>query len=193
MTVSLAGRVAIVTGAGRGIGRAIALKLASEGARVVVSDLDEEPAVETVNAIRREGGEAEPLVGDVTDESFPETVIGHTLQTWNGLDIVINNAGYIWNSSIQKHTDEQWYAMLDIHATAPFRLLRAAGEYIREAAREEKSTGEARYLFHIGLIRVAYATRLFGREICHGRGNAHAGKGVGPLQRVRQLCSLWLY
>ena len=144
MTPSLSGRVAIVTGAGRGIGRAIALKLASEGARVVVSDLDEEPAVETVNAIRLKGGEAEPLVGDVTDDSFPDTVIGHTLRTWNGLDIIVNNAGYIWNSSLQKHTDEQWYAMLDIHATAPFRLLRAAGEYIREAARVEQSAGEVR-------------------------------------------------
>ena len=140
----LAGRVAIVTGAGRGIGRAIAVKLASEGARVVVSDLDEEPAVETVKAIRSGGGEAECLVADVTAEDFPERVLGHALNTWKGLDIVVNNAGYIWNSSIQKHTDEQWYAMLDVHATAPFRLLRAAGDYIREAAREEQAAGEVR-------------------------------------------------
>jgi 3-oxoacyl-[acyl-carrier protein] reductase len=139
---NLAGRVAIVTGAGRGIGRAIALKLASEGARVVVSDLDEAPALDTVDAIRYQGGEAEPVVGDVTAETFPSTVIDHTLNTWDDLHIVVNNAGYIWNSSIQKHTDEQWYAMLDIHATAPFRLLRAAGDYIREAARDERSSGE---------------------------------------------------
>ena len=137
----LDGRVAIVTGAGRGIGRAIALKLAGEGARVVVSDLDGEPAAETAAAVHELGGEAEIFVGDVTAVEYPDALLAHTLGAWNGIDIIVNNAGYIWNSTIQKHTDEQWYAMLDVHATAPFRLLRAATGYIREAARQEEAEG----------------------------------------------------
>ena len=156
---NLKGRIAIVTGAGRGIGRAISLKLAAEGARVIVSDLDGDPAFETVDVIRSGGGEAEAVIGDVTAVNFPETLVDHTLETWNGLDIVINNAGYIWNSTIQKHTDEQWYAMLDIHATAPFRLLRAAGNYIREAAREERATGEIRCR---KIVNISSTSGLFG-------------------------------
>ena len=131
-------RVAIVTGAGRGIGRAIAMRLAAAGARVVVSDLDAEPAGETVAAIEGAGGDASMFIGDVTAEDFAEGLVSHTLDNAGGVDIIVNNAGYVWNSTIQKHTDEQWYAMLDVHATAPFRLLRAASGYLREAARAEE-------------------------------------------------------
>jgi 3-oxoacyl-[acyl-carrier protein] reductase len=155
----LDGRVAIVTGAGRGIGRAIALKLAGEGARVVVSDLDGEPAAETAGAVRELGGEAEIFVGDVTSADYPDALVAHTLGAWNGIDIIVNNAGYIWNSTIQKHTDEQWYAMLDVHATAPFRLLRAATGYIREVARQEESEGRVNCR---KIVNISSTSGLFG-------------------------------
>lgn len=140
----LAGKVAIVTGSGRGIGRAIAAKLADEGARVVVNDLDEEPAQETLDALRAQGSEGHAVVGDVTAPDFGERLIGETLARFGTLDILVNNAGYIWNTTIQNHSDEQWYAMLDVHATAPFRILRAAAGFLRDTAKRERAEGTLR-------------------------------------------------
>jgi 3-oxoacyl-[acyl-carrier protein] reductase len=137
----LDGKVAIITGSGRGIGREIAIKLAHEGARCVVNDIDEEPARETCSAIGEFGGQARLFAGDITESDFGDRLVEDTLEAFGQIDIIVNNAGYIWNSTIQKHTDEQWYAMLDIHATAPFHILRAAGRYFREVARHEQAEG----------------------------------------------------
>lgn len=103
---ALDGKVAIVSGSGRGIGREIALKLASEGAAVVVNDLDAEPAKETVSAIEAAGGRAISCVGSVTDEDFAERFVSTAVDSFGGLDIIVNNAGYTWDSVIQKMTDE---------------------------------------------------------------------------------------
>ena len=137
----LQGRVAIVTGAGRGIGRAIAHKLAREGASVIVSDLDADPATATVAEITAQGFEASEFVGDVTAPGFAEELIQTTLDRYADIDIIVNNAGYIWNSTIQKHSDDQWQAMIDVHATAPFRILWAASHYFREAAKKDTQAG----------------------------------------------------
>ena len=137
----LAGKVALVTGAGRGIGRAIAEKLAREGARVVVNDLDDEPAAETIAAIERAGGEATAFVGSVTDAGFAERFVKTALDSYGGLDIIVNNAGFTWDAVIQKMSDEQFQAIMDVHVTAPFRILRAAAEPIREFAKREAADG----------------------------------------------------
>jgi 3-oxoacyl-[acyl-carrier protein] reductase len=137
----LAGKVALVSGSGRGIGAAIATKLASEGARVVVNDVDPAPANETVAVITAAGGEAVACAGDVTAADFPARFVGTALERFGGLDILVNNAGYAWDGVIQKLTDEQWYAMLDVHATAPFRILRAAAEPLRQLVKQEKDEG----------------------------------------------------
>ena len=108
MTSKLDSKVALITGSGRGIGRAIALKLASEGARIVVNDLDSAPALETVQAIRDTGGQAVACVGSVTAPDFAERFVGTAVSEYKGLDIVVNNAGYTWDNVIQKMTDEQW-------------------------------------------------------------------------------------
>lgn len=142
MTRKLDGKVALITGSGRGIGRSIALKLASEGARIVVNDLDAEPAAETVQAIREAGGEAVACVGSVAAPDFAERFIGTAVSEYKGLDIIVNNAGYTWDSVIQKMTDEQWYAMLDVHLTAPFRILRAAQPVIRALSKAETDAGQ---------------------------------------------------
>jgi 3-oxoacyl-[acyl-carrier protein] reductase len=142
MSNKLEGKVALITGSGRGIGRSIALKLASEGARIVVNDLDPEPAEETVAAIREAGGEAVACAGNVTAPDFAERFVGTAKSVYKGLDIVINNAGYTWDNVIQKMTDEQWYAMLDCHLTAPFRILRAAQPVIRALAKAEAESGQ---------------------------------------------------
>jgi 3-oxoacyl-[acyl-carrier protein] reductase len=169
--MKLAERVAIVTGGGRGIGRAIADKLASEGARLVLNDLDEAPAREAVDELRTRGAEAHAVVGDVAAADFGERIVAAALQRFGGLDIVVNNAGYIWNTTIQKTTDEQWQAMLEVHATAPFRVLRAAGDFFREAAKREQAEGGARCR---KVVNVSSISGLYGSatQIAYSAGKA---------------------
>ncbi|MBA3903023.1 MAG: 3-oxoacyl-ACP reductase [Rhodocyclaceae bacterium] len=137
----LEGKTAIVTGSGRGIGQAIALKLASEGAKLVVNDLDAGPAGETIAKIKALGSDAVACLGDVTAPDFGTRIVSMALEKFGAIDIIVNNAGYAWDGVVQKMTDEQWYAMLDVHATAPFRILRAAADYLRNAAKKEKEEG----------------------------------------------------
>ncbi|MEQ8731897.1 SDR family NAD(P)-dependent oxidoreductase [Roseitalea porphyridii] len=141
MTGKLTGRVALVSGSGRGIGREIALKLASEGARVVVNDLDADPANETAEAIRTAGGEAVVCAGSVTEDGFAERFVQTGVDSFDGLDIIVNNAGYTWDSVVQKMTDEQWHAIIDVHLTAPFKILRTAQPVIAAVAKEEVAAG----------------------------------------------------
>jgi 3-oxoacyl-[acyl-carrier protein] reductase len=138
----LDGKVAIVSGSGRGIGREIALKLAGDGAHVVVNDLDAEPAEETVAAIEAAGGDAVVCAGSVTEDGFAERFVGTAVDSFGGLDIIVNNAGYTWDTVIQKMTDEQWDAILDVHLKAPFRILRAAQPVISGAVKAAREAGE---------------------------------------------------
>src|SRR5262245_48459188 len=136
------GKVAIVTGSGRGIGRAVAELFASHGARVVVNDLDPAVAEEAAQAVRAVGGEALVCAGSVTDPEFPNRLIKTTVDHFKALDIIVNNAGYTYDGVIHKMSDEQWYAMIDCHLTGPFRILRAASLYWREWAKQEIAAGK---------------------------------------------------
>lgn len=138
----LENKVAIITGSGRGIGRAIALKLASEGATVVINDLDQDVAQQAAEAISEIGGKAIVVAGDVTKPSFGDEIVRKTLAEFGALDIIVNNAGYTWDNVIQKMTDEQFQTMLDVHLLAPFRILRAAARHFRSAAKEEVEKGQ---------------------------------------------------
>ncbi|MBW4963776.1 SDR family NAD(P)-dependent oxidoreductase [Sulfitobacter sp. CW3] len=142
MTARLDGRVALVSGSGRGIGREIALKLASEGARIVVNDLDAHPAAQTAEMIRDMGGEAAVCAGSVTEDGFAQRFVDTGVNAFGGLDIIVNNAGYTWDSVVQKMTDEQWHAIIDVHLTAPFQILRAAAPVFRDKARAEAEAGQ---------------------------------------------------
>ncbi len=142
MEKMLRDKVAIITGSGRGIGKAVALLFGAEGAKVVVSDLDPEPAEETAGEIRAGGGEAIVVAGDVTGDAFAGTIVKKAVDAWGGIDILVNNAGYTWDAVVHKMTDEQWDAMLAVHLTAPFRLIRAAAPYLRDAAKKEKLEGK---------------------------------------------------
>src|SRR6266704_7192187 len=133
----LEGKVAIITGSGRGIGAAAAKLFAAEGAAVVVSDLDPAPAEETAGAIRQAGGKASVFAGDVTNPAFPSQLIKATLDAFGTLDIIVNNAGYSWDAVIQNMTDKQWYAMMEIHTPAPFCIRTEASHFIRDAAKKE--------------------------------------------------------
>ncbi len=134
---ALQGKVALVTGAGRGVGRATALRLAREGARVVINDLDAAPADETLQAVRQQGGDGLVFPGDIAGAGFPAQLVQAGIDAFGSLDIIVNNAGYVWNGAVHNHSDEQWQAMIDVHATAPFRLLRAFAPWLRERARQE--------------------------------------------------------
>ncbi|MFD4351610.1 SDR family NAD(P)-dependent oxidoreductase [Nocardia sp. NPDC056541] len=140
---TLDGKVAIVTGSGRGIGREIALKFAADGASVVVNDLDKDPAEQTVADIRAAGGTAVACAGSVTDDDFADRFVQTAVDEFGGIDIVVNNAGYTWDTVIQKMTDEQWDAIIDVHLKAPFRILRAAQPVISAEVKRAKAAGEA--------------------------------------------------
>ena len=141
----LEGKVAVITGSGRGIGRAAAELFARHGARVAVSDIDPAPAEETVAAIRNAGGEALCVAGDVTDSAFPDLLVNSAIDRLGGLDVIVNNAGYTWDAVIHKMTDKQWEEILAVHLTAPFRIIRAASSFLRETAKkEQQSLGRAR-------------------------------------------------
>jgi 3-oxoacyl-[acyl-carrier protein] reductase len=184
MTRKLDGKVALVTGSGRGIGRAIALKLAGDGARIVVNDLDNDPAQETVHAIREAGGQAVACVGSVTAPDFAERFVGTAVNEYKGLDIVVNNAGYTWDNVIQKMTDEQWYAMLDCHLTAPFRILRAAQPVIRALAKDEAEAGK-RVVRKV--VNISSVAGLFGNA---GQTNYSTAK-AGIVGMTQTLAKEW--
>ena len=145
MEKKLEGKVALITGSGRGIGRELALMLAKDGAHVVVNDLDADPGNQTVEDIIAMGAKAVACNGSVTDDDFPERFINTALDTFGGLDIIVNNAGYTWDNVIQKMDDDQWQAILDCHVTAPFRILRAAQPHIKRLFLEEQEKGITNY------------------------------------------------
>lgn len=172
MTKKLCGRVALVTGCGRGIGRAIARKLASEGARVVVNDIEPALAAEVVDEILGTGGEAMECAGNVCSADFAARFVGAALEEYKTLDIIVNNAGYTWDNVIQKMTDEQWYAMIDVHLTAPFRILRAAQPIIRNLVRREESVGR-RVIRKV--VNISSMVGMFGNAGQTGYSAAKAG------------------
>ena len=184
MTRKLDAKVALVTGSGRGIGRSIALKLASEGARIVVNDLDAEPAQQVVEEIRDAGGEAVACVGSVTAPDFAERFVGTAIKEYKGLDIIVNNAGYTWDNVIQKMTDEQWYAMIDCHLTAPFRILRAAQPVISGLAKAEMEAGQRTVRKVVNISSVA---GLFGNA---GQTNYSTAK-AGIVGMTQTLAKEW--
>ncbi len=141
MDISLANKAAVVTGAGRGIGLAIAGKLVEAGASLLLVDIDESALKEAEAKLRPLRSSVSTITGDLADPAFPNAVIAKLLKEFGAIDIVVNNAGYTWDNVIQKTTDEQFQAMLDVHVVAPFRLLRAASQWIREKAKKENESG----------------------------------------------------
>ena len=181
----LDGKSAIVTGAGRGIGQAVADLFASEGARVLAADLDEQPLEATVASIRGRGGAAQAMAGDVTQPEFPGRLMEAAHQAFGGLDILVNNAGFTWDGTVHKMTDEQWQAMVDVHLTAPFRLIRAAAPLLREAAKTEIAAGGRALARKIVNVSSTSATR--GN---FGQANYAAAK-AGVIGLTRSLAREW--
>jgi 3-oxoacyl-[acyl-carrier protein] reductase len=178
---TLDSKTALVTGAGRGIGRAIALQLSKAGACVVVNDLDPEPLAQTAALLGANGAQC---AGDLTDPAFPQELVDATLAQFGSLDIIVNNAGYTWDNVIQKMTDQQFQAMLDIHLVAPFRILRAASGFIREAAKREAAEGKRVNR------KVVNITSIAGTDGGPGQAGYSSGK-AGVIGLTRTMAKEW--
>ncbi len=145
MSRLLEGRVAIVTGAGRGIGRAHALELAAHGAKVVVNDYGvslagegtgESPADEVVDLIRSSGGEAVASGADVADFEAAAAMVRQAIDTFGGLDILVNNAGFVRDRMLVNTSEEEWDAVIRVHLKGHFAPLRHAGAYWRAESKD---------------------------------------------------------
>jgi len=173
-----AGRVAIVTGAGRGLGREYALMLAEQGAKVVVNDLgataagegaDLAPAQSVVEAIRDVGGEAIVNGNDVSDWSGAKALIDEAVGTFGRLDVLINNAGILRDRMMVNMTEQEWDSVIKVHLKGTFAPSHHAAQYWRQEAKRRGSPVSAR------LINTSSASGLFGNVGQTNYGAAKAG------------------
>ncbi len=174
-------KVAIVTGSARGIGRATAELLASQGAKVVINDLDGDVAQQTASEIQ---GETAVFAGDLTQGDAPEQLVQTAIDAWGRLDIVVNNAGYTLDGPIHKLSDDWFQKMLDIHVVVPFRVLRAAAPHLREPAKAERERGEEVFR---KIVNVSSTSGMMGNA---GQANYSAGK-AGIVGLTKTLAKEW--
>ena len=142
---NLDGKVAIVTGAGRGIGREHALALARSGAKIVVNDLgaalsgeghDDTPAQHVVQEIEALGGEAIANAANVADFEQAAAMVQQAIDTFGGLDVLVNNAGFVRDRMLVNTSEEEWDAVIRVHLKGHFAPLRHAGAYWRNESKE---------------------------------------------------------
>ena len=177
----LDGKAAIVTGSARGIGRATAELLTEHGARVLINDLDEDLAAQAASEI---GGDTAVFGGDLTHDGVPEALVQRAVDAFGQLDIVVNNAGYTWDGMAHKMSDEQFRAMLEIHTVVPFKVLRAAAPYLRDAGKADKEAG--REVFR----KVVNVTSISGTQGNLGQVNYSAAK-AGLVGLTKTLAREW--
>ena len=177
----LDGKAAIVTGSARGIGRATAELLAEHGARVLVNDLDAELAEQAAAEIE---GETAVFGGDLTQDGVPEELVRRAVDAFGQLDIVVNNAGYTWDGMAHKMSDEQFRAMIEIHTVVPFRVLRAAAPYLRDAGKADREAG--REIFR----KVVNVASISGTQGNLGQANYSAAK-AGLVGLTKTLAREW--
>ncbi|KAK2463599.1 hypothetical protein APHAL10511_004350 [Amanita phalloides] len=127
----LDGEVAIITGAGQGIGKATALLFAKEGAKVVVSDIDQERLDEVVTEIKSVGGDVIGISGDVGADDFPKKIVDATIKTYGKINHIVNNAGFTFDKMLHTMPDDTFDIIINVHLRAPFRLVRQAAPYFR--------------------------------------------------------------
>ena len=172
----LDGRAAIITGSARGIGRATAELFVSEGARVLINDIDGDIAEQAAGEI---DGETAVFAGDLTKPEVPEDLVRKAIDEFGEIDILVNNAGYTWDGVLHRMSDEQFQAMLEIHTVVPFRMIRAVAPAWREAAKAERDAGEERFR------KIVNVTSISGTMGNAGQANYSAAKaGVTGLTKT---------
>jgi 3-oxoacyl-[acyl-carrier protein] reductase len=172
----LEGRSAIITGSARGIGRATAELFVSEGARVLINDIDGDVAEQAASEIE---GETAVFAGDLTQPGVPDKLVETAIGEFGEIDAVVNNAGYTWDGVVHKMTDEQFQAMLDIHTVVPFRVIRALAPHWREAAKAERDQGQEVFR------KIVNVTSISGTMGNAGQANYSAAKaGVTGLTKT---------
>jgi 3-oxoacyl-[acyl-carrier protein] reductase len=177
----LDGKAAIVTGSARGIGRATAELFVSEGAKVLINDLDAEVAEQTASEI---DGETAVFAGDLTKTGAADDLVKAANDAFGSVDICVNNAGYTWDGVAHKMTDEQFQAMLDIHTIVPFRVARALAPHWREAAKAER--GEGKEVFR-KIVNTSSTSGMMGNA---GQVNYSAAK-MGVVGLTKTLAKEW--
>jgi NAD(P)-dependent dehydrogenase (short-subunit alcohol dehydrogenase family) len=171
----LDGKVAIVTGAGRGIGREEALSLAAEGAKVLVNDMggdwngqgaDERPAAEVAEEIRALGGEADANFDNVATEAGAARLVAQAIERFGGLDILVNNAGILRDSMIFSSEPADWTAVIDVHIKGHYLPTREAAQYWRAQSKDGVTS-------HRTIVNTTSESGLFGNV---GQSNYAAAK-----------------
>jgi 3-oxoacyl-[acyl-carrier protein] reductase len=172
----LDGKAAIITGSARGIGRATAELFISEGAKVLINDIDGDVAEQAAGEIE---GETAVFAGDLTKPGACDDLVTKANEAFGEVDIVVNNAGYTWDGVVHKMSDEQFQAMLDIHTIVPFRMIRALAPSWREAAKQEAGQGTERFR------KIVNITSISGTMGNAGQANYSAAKaGVTGLTKT---------
>jgi 3-oxoacyl-[acyl-carrier protein] reductase len=162
-------KVAIVTGSARGIGRATAELLSSQGAKVLINDLDADVAEQTASEI---AGDTVVYGGDLTADGAADELVKTAVDAFGKIDIIVNNAGYTLDAPIHKMSDDGWEKMLAIHVTVPFRVIRAAAPHLREPAKAERERGEEVFR---KIVNVSSISGTMGNA---GQANYSAGKSA---------------